>query len=102
MTNDENVLTEEQMRKRATKGYFVRDLEKDRVYCPAGEVLRKKSVKKNGDVRYANKMACKQCEDRQKCTRSPWKEVDFPDKIVETRNLNWLKAEEAIKQRNQN
>ena len=32
MTNEEYVLSEEQMRKRAAKGYFVRDLEKDRVY----------------------------------------------------------------------
>ena len=32
MTTDDKVLTEEQMRKRAAEGYFVRDLEKDRVY----------------------------------------------------------------------
>lgn len=92
MKRDDTVLTEEQMRNRAAEGYFVRDLAKDRVYCPAGEVLRKKSVRKNGDIRYANKMACKQCEDREKCTRSVWKEVDFPERVTETRNLNWLKA----------
>lgn len=101
MANEEYISTEEQMRKRAAKGYFVRDLEKDRVYCATGEVLRRKSVRKNGDVRYANKMACKQCDFREKCTRSPWKEVDFPDKVTETRNLNWLKAQEdAVKQKN--
>ena len=94
MTKEEYVLAEEQMRKRAAKGYFVRDLEKDRVYCPTGEILRRKAVKRSGEVRYANKMACKQCEYREKCTRSPWKEVDFPDKVKEARNLNWLKAEE--------
>ncbi len=94
MEKKNGVLTEEQMIKRASEGMFVRDLEKDRVYCPAGEVLRRKSVRKNGDVRYANKMACKNCDYKAMCTRSPWKEVDFPDKVTEARNLNWLKAKE--------
>ena len=37
---------------------FVRDTEADIVYCPQGEVLRKKSVKKDGRTRYMNKSAC--------------------------------------------
>lgn len=94
MKAEEKVLTDAQMRKRAAEGYFVRDLEKDRVYCPMGEILRKKAIKKNGDIRYANKMACKQCECKEKCTRSPWKEVDFVEGAREAKNLNWLKAEE--------
>lgn len=94
MKTDDKIMTEAQMRKRAAEGYFVRDLEKDRVYCPMGEILRKKSNKKNGDTRYANKMACKLCECREKCTRSPWKEVDFTQGAREARNLNWLKARE--------
>lgn len=94
MKKDNIVLTEEQMIRRAAEGYFVRDLESNRVYCPAGEVLRKKSVRKNGDIRYANKMACKLCEYRSLCTRSPWKEVDFPEEVTEARNLNWLKAKD--------
>ena len=94
MENTNGVLTEEQMKKRAAEGFFVRDLEKDRVHCPAGEVLRRKSVRKNGDVRYANKMACKLCDYKDICTRSPWKEVDFPNKVIEARNKNWLKAKE--------
>lgn len=93
MKTDDKVLTEAQMRKRAAEGYFVRDLEKDRVYCPTGEILRRKANKKSGEIRYANKMACKQCENREKCTRSPWKEVDFVEGAREARNLNWLKAE---------
>ena len=97
MKKDYGVLTEEQMRKRAAEGYFVRDLDNDRVYCPMGAVLRKKSTRKNGDIRYANKMACKLCECRNKCTRSPWKEVDFPDKVREARNLNWLRGGVAVK-----
>lgn len=89
MEKELQTLTEEQMRSRAAEGYFVRDFEKDRVYCPAGEILRKKSTRKNGEIRYANKMACKKCLSREKCTRSPWKEVDFPDQVRETRNRNW-------------
>lgn len=94
MKKDDVSLTEEQMRKRAAEGYFIRDLEKDRVYCPTGEILRKKSTRKNGDIRYANKMACKQCEHKSRCTRSVWKEIDFPEKVWEMRNINWLKANE--------
>ena len=36
MKKNEITLTEEQMRERAAEGYFIRDLEKDRVYCPTG------------------------------------------------------------------
>ena len=79
MKKDDITLTEEQMRERAAEGYFIRDLEKDRVYCPTGEILRKKSTRKNGDIRYANKI---------------WKEVDFPENVREMRNINWLKSEE--------
>lgn len=92
MNQDNSILTEDQMRKRAAMGYFVRDLDKNHVYCPAGEILRKKSVRKNGDIRYANKMACKLCKYKEKCTRAPWKEVDFRGQVRETRNMNWLKA----------
>lgn len=91
MDQDNIVLTEDQMRKRAAMGYFVRDLDKNQVYCPAGEILRKKSIRKNGAVRYANKMACKMCQHKKKCTSAVWKEVDFPDQVRETRNMNWLK-----------
>lgn len=89
---EKDSMTEEQMRKRASEGYFVRDLDKNQVYCPTGVILRKKSVRKNGDIRYANKMACKSCQVREQCTKSPWKEVDFPSQVQEARNLNWLRA----------
>lgn len=94
MEINSDYLLEEQMKKRAAEGMFVRDLDKDRVYCPTGEVLRRKSVKKNGTVRYANKMACKSCDYKSMCTKSPWKEVDFPDNVTEARNMNWIKAKE--------
>ncbi|MCM1048368.1 MAG: hypothetical protein NC433_08080 [Clostridiales bacterium] len=95
MAKDDNRWTEEQLRQKASEGYFVRDMEKDRVYCPTGEILRKKCTRKNGDIRYANKRACKECGLRAQCTRSPWKEIDFPDGTVEVRNLNWLRAVKA-------
>lgn len=38
--------TEEEMMERASEGYFVRDPERNLVYCPAGQILRQKSVKK--------------------------------------------------------
>lgn len=41
------------------KAYFVRDPERNLVYCPAGEILRQKCIKKNENIRYANKNACK-------------------------------------------
>lgn len=63
----------------ASQGYFVRDIANDKVFCPQGMILRRKSQKKCGDVRYCNKLACKncncQCFNASRTTR--WKEVDF-------------------------
>lgn len=72
---------------KAKEGYFVRDPERNLVYCPAGEILRQKSIKKNGNIRYANKNACRHCPNRNKCYKgkSEWKEIDFTkDKLVKT------------------
>lgn len=52
-------MTPEQMRAKALEGYFVRDAERNLVYCPQGEILRQKSIKRNGMIRYCNKLACK-------------------------------------------
>lgn len=65
----------ERMILKAREGYFVRNAEENLVFCPQGKVLRQKSIRKNGDIRYCNKLACRSC--RNKCTRSDWKEVDF-------------------------
>ena len=65
----------EQMILKAREGYFVRDAEENLVFCPQGKVLRQKSIKKNGNIRYCNKLACKNCKN--KCTKSDWKEIDF-------------------------
>lgn len=84
--------TEEEMKARASEGYFVRDPERNLVYCPTGEILRQKSIKKNGNIRYANKTACKHCKYRNKCYKgkNEWKEIDFTKDTLEKPNRNWL------------
>ncbi len=87
--------TQEEMMERAKEGYFVRDPERNIVYCPDGEVLRQKYVKKNGSIRYANKHACRHCPDRNQCYkgRNEWKEIDFTKDCLEKPCRDWLKAE---------
>lgn len=68
-------MSDEQMREKAALGYFVRDAERNLVYCPQGEILRQKSIKRNGMIRYCNKLACKRC--KHKCTSADFKEADF-------------------------
>lgn len=88
-TSDSAVLdmTSEQMRAKALEGFFVRDAERNLVYCPQGEILRQKSIKRNGNIRYCNKLACKKC--KCKCTISKFKEADFSKddliKVADTR-----------------
>ena len=65
----------EEMIKKAKEGYFIRDAERDLVVCPMGEILRPKSIKRDGQIRYCNKLACKKCQC--KCTESKFKEADF-------------------------
>ncbi len=88
-------MTPEQMRAKALEGYFVRDAERNLVYCPQGEILRQKSVKRNGNIRYCNKLACKRC--KCKCTLSKFKEADFSKdtliKAVDSRRKQDLKDE---------
>ena len=79
-------MTPEQMRAKALEGYFVRDAERNLVYCPQGEILRQKSIKRNGMIRYCNKLACKKC--KCKCTVQKFKEADFSKDTL-------LKATEA-------
>ena len=87
--------TQEEMMERAKEGYFVRDPERNLVYCPNGEILRQKCVKKNGNIRYANKNACRHCPNRNKCYKgkNEWKEIDFTKDCLEKPCKNWLKAE---------
>ena len=81
-TTDADVLkmSPEQMLAKAKEGYFVRDAERNLIYCPQGNILRQKSLKRNGDIRYCNKLACKHCIC--KCTLSAWKEADFNKDVL--------------------
>ena len=85
----------EEMLERAKEGYFVRDPERNLVYCPKGEILRQKCIKKNGNIRYANKNACRHCKNRNKCYKGKgeWKEIDFTKDTLEKPCKEWLKAE---------
>ena len=87
--------TKEEMIARAKEGYFVRYPERNVVYCPAGEALRQKSIKQNGNIRYANKNACRHCKNRDKCYKgkNEWKEIDFTKDKLEKPCKDWLKAE---------
>lgn len=87
--------TPEEMKARAAEGYFVRDPEQNLVYCPNGEILRQKCLKKNGNIRYANKNACRHCKNRNKCYKgkNEWKEIDFTKDTLEKPCRDWLKTE---------
>lgn len=66
-------LTDEEMRDIALKEKcFVKNRETDRVYCPEGEILRRKSKKGDG-IKYCNKLACKNCKNP--CTSAKFKEL---------------------------
>ena len=88
-------MTEEEMKQLASCGFFVRDIARDRVYCPAKIILRRKSVKANDTVRYANKLGCAKCEARKQgyCTKSKFKEIDFPEKKTVKECQNWMPVE---------
>lgn len=87
--------TEEEMMARAKEGYFIRDPERNLVYCPNGEILRQKCIKKNGNIRYANKNACRHCPNRNKCYKgkNEWKEIDFTKDCLEKPCREWIEAE---------
>ena len=74
-------MTDLQMIEKAKEGFFVRDLSNGRVYCPNGKILRKKSTKARGVIRFANKLACSKCPFKDLCFKSTkttrWKEIDF-------------------------
>lgn len=84
--------TEEEMKARASEGYYVRDPESDLVHCPGGETLRRKSIKKNGATRYANKHVCSKCPFCEKCVtgKTKWRDgfwqghVGEKSKVVES------------------
>ena len=82
---NKETLSDEEMRDIALKEKcFVKNKETNRVYCPEGEVLRKKS--KNGKrIKYCNKLACKNCKNP--CTSAKYKElVMSKDQFISTSN----------------
>ena len=85
----------EKMKARAAEGFFVRDVDRNLVYCPSGEILRQKSTKKDGSIVYANKLACKNCPYKEKCINASkeavtkWQEVYFKDKVYEKPCKKW-------------
>lgn len=87
--------TTDEMIAKAKEGYFVRDPERNLVYCPMGEILRQKCIKKNGNIRYANKNACRHCPNRNKCYKgkNEWKEIDFTKDQLQKPCRDWLAAE---------
>lgn len=90
-------MTPEEMRAKALEGYFVRDAERNLVYCPQGEILRQKSVKRNGMIRYCNKLACRKC--KCKCTVQKFKEADFSkDSLIKATDARRKQLKEEDKQ----
>lgn len=87
--------TPEEMQEKAKEGYFVRAPERNLVYCPAGEILRQKCIKKKGNIRYANKNACRHCKNRNRCYKgkNEWKEIDFTKDQLRKPCKDWLKTE---------
>ena len=81
--------TEEELREQAINNHcFVRHKQSDKVFCPMGETLRKKSMNKYG-IRYCNKLACKNCKNP--CCSSQYKTVDFKT----GKNITYLKSQNS-------
>lgn len=86
-------LSDDDRIKRATEGYFVRNIDKNIVYCPSGNILKKKWVRENGSIAYINKSACRQCQYIELCCngKTKYKEVQFAPEIVEKPYDKWIK-----------
>ena len=85
-------VSEQELRDQAiNNNCFTRHIKSDKVFCPMGEILRKKSVSKSG-IRYCNKLACKNCKNP--CCNSEYKTVDFKkgQSLVIPKNNTTLKV----------
>lgn len=70
--------TEETREEAIRNKIFVKDRKLKIVYCPQGERLTKKSInRKTGAIRYANKLACKNCKNQ--CTSGEYREVTMKE-----------------------
>ena len=72
---EENKSSEEIKEEAIERQVFIKDPNTGAVVCPMGESLGKKSERKNGKERYANKLACKNCKNP--CTKCKYKEVEL-------------------------
>ena len=84
----------EEMLAKASEGYFVRDPERNLVYCPTGETLRQNTVTRKDKIRYINKTACRHCPLRNQCYQGSkgFKEVEFSkDEFVKPNGV-WMKS----------
>lgn len=86
--------TKEEMISKAKSGFFVRDPEANIVYCPAGETLRKVSIKHNGNICYRNRHICSNCKYKNKCLSplSDFKDITF-NKDTLIKNAKWFNKE---------
>lgn len=77
-TLDSSSSSDEELRDFAIANHcFTRNRKNNKVFCPMGEILRKKS--KNANIlRFCNKLACKNCKNP--CCSSEFKEVSFGEK----------------------
>lgn len=77
-------MDDSERRELAAEGFFVKSSDSLFVFCPSGAVLRPKSTKKNGRVRYMKKSACYSCAAPyfERTEKKRWKEIDFSPSVI--------------------
>lgn len=73
----------------AAKGCFIRDLQDDKVYCPAGQILRRAAIRPDNCITYQNKKACEKCPFHNKCTKEKYRKVRFKPKQCRVEARGW-------------
>ena len=73
----------------ASKGCFIRDLQDDKVYCPAGQILRRAAIRPDNSITYQNKKACEKCPFHNKCTKEKYRKVRFKPKQCRVESRGW-------------
>lgn len=73
----------------ASKGYFLRDIQEDRVYCPGGQILRRISTRPDNSATYQNRKACEKCPFHDKCTKAKFHRVRFKPRQCRVEARGW-------------
>lgn len=73
----------------AAKGYFLRDIQEDKVYCPGGQILRRISTRPDNSATYQNKRACEKCPFHDKCTKEKFRRVRFKPRQCRVELREW-------------